>query len=67
MVFVRYRATDDYVENFLFCCKLAKHTTRKEMVKKVNPFTREYQLSRTHCVSVCADGALGMIRIKRAL
>jgi len=25
---VRYRATEDYVEQFLFCCPLVKHTTR---------------------------------------
>jgi len=29
MVFVRYCATEDYVEQFLFCCPLAEHTTRK--------------------------------------
>jgi len=29
MVFVRYRATEDYVQQSLFCCPLAKHTTRK--------------------------------------
>ena len=63
MVFVRYGATEDYVEQFLFCCPLAKHTTK--MFKKVDSFTKGHRLSRTHCVSVCADGASGMIRIKR--
>jgi len=29
MVFVRYRATEDYLEEILFCSPLAKHTTRK--------------------------------------
>jgi len=29
MVFVRYRATEDYVEQFLFSRSLAKHTTGK--------------------------------------
>jgi len=41
---VRYRATEDYVEQSLFCCPLAKHTTRKEMFKKVDSFTKEHQL-----------------------
>jgi len=40
MVFVRYRATEDYVEQFFFCCALAKHTTRKDMFKKVDSFTK---------------------------
>jgi len=51
--------------NNFSCCPLAKHTARKEMVKKVDSFTEEHQLSQTHCV--CADGASGMIRIKNAL
>jgi len=67
MLFVRYRATEDYGEQLLFCCPLAKHTTRKEMFKKVDSFTKEHQLSRTDCVSVCADGAWAIIRIKKAL
>ena len=57
MVFVRYRATEDYVEQFLYCCQLAKHTTRKEMFKKVDSFTTKHQLSRTRNACVCADGA----------
>ena len=65
MGFVRYRATEDYVEQVLFCCPLAKHTAKKEMFKKVDSFTKEHQLSRTNCVSACADGASGMIRIKK--
>jgi len=51
------------VEQFLFCYPLAKHTTK---MFQVYFFTKEHQLSRTHCVSVCADGASGMIRIKKA-
>jgi len=46
---------------------IAKHTTRIEMFEKVASFTKEDQLSHKHYVSVCADGALGMIRIKKAL
>jgi len=65
MVFVRYRATEDYVEQSLLCCPLAERITRKEMFKKVESFTKLHQLSRTHCVSVRADGAYSaMIRIK---
>jgi len=70
MVFVRYRATENYVGQFLFCCPLAKHTTRMEMFKKVDSFTKKYQLSRTHNVYVCADGAYSVmirIRIKNTL
>jgi len=37
------------------------------MFKEVASFTSEYQLSRTHCASVYADVASGMIRIKNAL
>jgi len=67
MVFVRCRATENYVEQFLFCCPLAEHTTRKERFRKVDFFNKKHQLSRTHCVSVCADGASVMIITKRAL
>jgi len=67
MVFLRYRATEDYLQQLLFCCPLVKHATRKEMSKKVDSVTKEHQLSRTHCMSVCADGASGMVRIKKAL
>jgi len=47
MLFVRYRANEDYVEQFHFCCPLAKHTTRKEMFKfkRVDSFTKEDELS----------------------
>jgi len=37
------------------------------MFRKVDPFTKYRQLSRTHCVSVCADGASAIIRIKKTL
>jgi len=37
------------------------------MFKKVDSFTKQHQLSRTHCVSVCAGGASGMIRMKMTL
>jgi len=40
MVFVRYRATEDYVQQILFCSPLAKHTARKEMFKKVDSSLR---------------------------
>jgi len=40
IMFVRYRAPEDYVEQFFSCCPLAKHTTRKDMVKKVDSFTK---------------------------
>jgi len=66
MLFVRYSTTEDYVEQLLFCCPLAKHTIRKEMLKKVDSFTKEHQLSRSHCVSDCADGAWAITRIKKA-
>jgi len=67
MVFMRYRATEDYVELLLFCRPLAKHTTGKEMFKKVDFFIKEHQLSRTHCVSVCADSSSAMMRTKKVL
>ena len=35
------------------------------MFKKVDSFTNEYQLSRTHCVSVCTDCASAMMRVKK--
>jgi len=48
---------------FHFCCPFAKRT-RKEMFEKVDSFTEEHQLSRTHCVSVCDNGVSGMTRMK---
>jgi len=65
MVFVQYRVTEDYIKQFLFCCPLAKHTTK--MLKKRASYTKEFQLSQTQCASICADSASGMIRIKKAL
>jgi len=64
MVFMRYRATEDYVEQYMFCRPFAKHTTGKEMLK-ADFFIQDHQLSRTHCVSVCADGASAMMRTKK--
>jgi len=40
MVFVRYRATENYVEQSLLCCPLVKRITRKAMFKKVESFTK---------------------------
>jgi len=37
VVFVPHRATEDYVEQFLFCCPLPKNTTRKEMFNRLSP------------------------------
>jgi len=38
------------------------------MFKKVDSFTKEHQLSRTHCVFVCDNGAYSaMIRIKKTM
>jgi len=34
------------------------------MFEKVDSFTEEHQLSRTHCVSVCDNGVSGMTRMK---
>ena len=51
-----------YVEQFLFCRPLVKHTTREKMFKKVNFVTKEHQFSWTDCVSFCADG-----RVTRSL
>jgi len=66
MVFVQYRATEDYVEQILFCCPLAKRTARKEMFKKVDSFTKKHQFSRIDNVCVCADGAYSaMIKMKK--
>jgi len=68
IVFVRYRATEVYVEQIFFCCPLVKHTARKEIFNEVDSFNKEHQSSRTLCVSICADGAYSvMIRIKKAL
>ena len=32
MLFMRYRVIEDYLEQFIFCCPLAKHTTGEEML-----------------------------------
>ena len=40
IMFVRHRAPEDYVEHFFSCCPLAKHATRKDMVEKVDSFTK---------------------------
>jgi len=38
-----------------------------QSVKKVDSFIKDHQLSRTHCVSVCADGASAMTRARKVL
>jgi len=35
------------------------------MFKKVDSFVKRHHLSRTRCVSVCADGASAMMRTKK--
>jgi len=55
MMFVQCYGTEDYVEYFRR--PLVKHTTEDKCL--------EYQLSRTHCVSVCADGASVITRTKK--
>jgi len=43
MVFVRYRATDAYVEHTLLCRPLVRHTTGEEMLRVDSSF-EEHQL-----------------------
>ena len=64
MMFVRYFDSNDFVEQFLFCCLLAKSTTGKDVFKTVN-FFEEHQLEWSNCVSVCADGAPAMMGSKK--
>jgi len=53
VLFVRYRATEDSVEQFIFCCPLVKHTARYEMFKKVDSFTRNISFRElTACLFV---------------
>ena len=65
MKFVRYRAANDYVEQFFFCGQLSKNTTGKEILKKVDSFFQEHRLSWANCVSACADGVPSMMEIRK--
>ena len=56
MAFLRYRTSENYVEQFLICHQLIKNTTAEETFENVNSF-KEHQLSWRDCISVCADGA----------
>ena len=67
MVFVQYRAADDYMEQFLFCRQLSKNTTGEEIFKKVDSFFQEHQLSWADYVSACAVGALSIIKSEKAI
>jgi len=51
-LFVRYHATEDYVAQFLFCRPLGKHTTRKEMLKKLIPLRNISFCGLTACLFV---------------
>ena len=44
MMFVRYLDTNDYMEQFLFCRRLAKNTTGEQIFKKVDSFFKQHQL-----------------------
>jgi hypothetical protein len=65
MVFIRYRTSDNYVEQFLFCRPLTTNTTGHEIFKKVDSFFTENQLCWIDCVAVCADGAPAMMGSKK--
>ena len=65
MVSVRYRAADDYVEQFLFCRQLSKNTTAEEIFEKVDSFFQEHPILWSDCVSVCADGAPSVMGIRK--
>ena len=71
MVFVRYRTTEDHVEQFLFCCLLAKHTTRNVYKSRslhwVTSAFANLCCIHQSCVSVCADGASTVIRMKKTI
>ena len=57
MVFMRYRATRDYSNNFSFAVHLPSIPQEKKCLKKVDPFIKEQKLFWTDYVSICADGA----------
>jgi len=60
MVFVRYRVTEYYVKQFLFCRPLAKHTTGKKMFKKVDSFVKNIRhRGLTACQFVPMEAAPG--------
>jgi len=61
MVFMQYRATKDY-----FAFHLPTFHRRRNVQASKIPF-KEHQLSWTDYVSVCADGAPPMMRIKMVL
>ena len=43
-VFVRYRTSEDYEKQFLFCRLPTKNTTGEEIFTRVDFFFQEYQL-----------------------
>ena len=65
MMFVRYLDTNDYMEQFLFCRRLAKNTTGEQIFKKVDSFFKQHQLEWSDCVSVCEDDATSMMGCKK--
>ena len=65
MVFVQYLDINDYMEQFLFCCPLAKNTTSEQIFKRVDLFFKEHQLEWSDSVSVCTDGTPSMMRCKK--
>jgi len=61
---VRLRS-ENYVEQFLFCRPLAKHTTGKEMFKNVHSRNISFR-GLTACLFF-ADGASAMMRTEKVL
>jgi len=61
---VRLRTTWN---DFSFAVHLSNIPQEKKCLRKQDSFTKKHQLSRTHCVFVCADGASAMIRTEKAL
>lgn len=61
MVFIRYRSSDDFREDFLFCEPLLTTATGLDIFNKVDGFFRKNNLAWCNCVGICSDGAPAML------
>ena len=60
LVFVRYLHEEDIHEDILCALLLPKNTTTSKLFKSLNEYFSE-KLNWSFCISVCTDGAAGMI------
>jgi hypothetical protein len=62
---IRYRSTDKFSEEYLFCKPLLTTVTGLDIFKKVDGFFWKNNLAWSNCFGICFDGAPTMLGNQR--